>query len=109
MHVLIYTFNRFAAEAGEHARALRAEGHSVGMRNARYFDGKLERCDRVVCDWAASKAKDAYRAAGVPVEVVRSPAAVTTPPDVPVPLHTADAGVRPTQAKRRGRPRKALA
>lgn len=107
MRYLLYTFNDFLPEADAHAASLRAAGHAVQIRNARYFDGTFEPCDVVAVDWAARRVREACEAQGKTYEVFREPPVVEAPVDIPTPLSTADDGVRPTQAKRRGRRKKA--
>lgn len=107
MRILVYTKSRDTDAMLAYADKLRADGHDVHLRNARYFDGAPEPCDMVVLHWDSQPMSAVYRAAGAQVEVMFAPAEVETPADIPAPLRTADEGVRPTQAKRRGRRRKA--
>lgn len=107
MRVVLYTKNSALDVTEPVAAKLRAEGHDVEMHNARYFDGRIIPCDLCICDWYAAKPADAYTAAGITVEYLRAPEVVETPPDIPAPLRTADAGVQvPTLARRRGRRKK---
>lgn len=84
MRVLIWFRRNSTREAEARAKELRAEGHKVGLRSARYFS-EAEPCDLCVCDWDAMRVREAYEAAGMRVEWLREPANVVPPADIPAP------------------------